>query len=78
VVSSRHRVARFLYLLFDDGPRPSEYGTCCGLGWFVLAIPAHVVSVAHVGMCWCCNGGIGDGAALAAAGSSWLAWVGGG
>ena len=28
VVSSRHRVARFLYLLFDDGPRPSEYGTC--------------------------------------------------
>ena len=75
VVSSRHRVARFLYLLFDDGPRPSEYGTCCGLGWFVLAIPAHVVSVAHVGMC-CCNGGIGDGAALVVAGSSWLAWVG--
>ena len=77
VVSSRRRVARFLYRLFDDGPRPSEYGTCCGLGWFVLAIPAHVVPAACVGMhsegC-----GIGDGAALVAADSSWLAWFGGG
>ena len=78
VVSSRRRVARFLYLLFDDGPRPSAYGTCCGLRWLVLAIPAHVVSAACVGVRCSEGGGVGDEAALAAAGSSWLAWFGGG
>ena len=77
VVSSRRRVVRFLYLLFDDALRPSAYGTCCGLGWLVLAIPAHELFIARVGI-RCAVGGVGDGVALAAADSSWLAWFGGG
>ena len=36
VVSIRRCAVRFLYLLFDDGPRPSEYGTRAA-GWGVLS-----------------------------------------
>ena len=75
VFNSCRRVVRFLYLRFDDGPRPSEYGTCCGLGWFCFATPTHVASDLRVGIC-CCSGGLGDRPGLAAAASSWLAWIG--
>ncbi len=79
VVSMCRRVARFLYLLFDDGPRPSEYGTCCGLGCFVFAISAHVVLFfGGCGNACCCSGGVAGGAWLAAVGTSWLSWFGGG
>ena len=74
-VSSRRCVVRFRYLLFDDGPRPSEYGTCCGFGWFFLAIVAHVVLL---GVRWglgCCGDAAAGGAWLVvAADAPWLAW----
>ena len=79
-VSSRRRVVLFLYRLLDDGPRPSEYGACCGLGCLVLAMSAHVVLLFFVGcgsVC-CCSGDVAGGPWLAAADLSWLAWFGGG
>jgi hypothetical protein len=46
------RLVRFLYLLLDEAPRPSEYGMCFGFGWFLLAISDHVlVRVGFDGAC---------------------------
>lgn len=78
VVSSRRCIVRFLYLLFDNCPRPSAYGKCCRLGWFVLAISAHVDSVVCVVGFRSCCGGMIDEAGLTAADSSWLVGVDGG
>lgn len=72
-VSSRRRDVRFLYLRFDEAPRPSEYGTCCGLGCFLLAISDHVVGAAVFVCRFAVIAGASGGVLLVLLGPSWLA-----